>query len=171
MTMWKRLFGLTMVAVVATLGLSVGVGAQEAPVAPVEPPAAPAPPPAPPTVAFINLSVQMQRVFVYGTDGSLMREFPVSSGRGGRTPLGNYRIYSRSQWTTSSSDRSVSMQWMTRFRGGIGFHGIPRKGGRPLATPLGVRPVSNGCVRMNDADAAWIYFNVPNGTPVNVIPK
>jgi len=24
---------------------------------------------------------------------------------------------------------------------------------------------------MADADAEWIFHNVPNGTPVNVIPK
>lgn len=53
-------------------------------------------------------------------------------------------------------------------------HRLPRDpttGLDPLATPLGVRPVSHGCVRMADADAEWIFHNVPNGTPVNVIPK
>jgi len=60
---------------------------------------------------------------------------------------------------------------MTRFNRGIGFHGIPRRGARALATPLGVRPVSHGCVRMSDADAEWMFVNLPNGTPVNVIPK
>jgi lipoprotein-anchoring transpeptidase ErfK/SrfK len=60
---------------------------------------------------------------------------------------------------------------MTRFNGGIGFHGIPRQGSTALKTPLGVKPVSHGCIRMADADAQWIYENVGRGTPVNVIPK
>lgn len=167
MAMLKRLVGLALVAALATLGFAGSAGAQEAPAAPpVE-----QPPPAPPTVAWIDLSIQLQRAFVYGNDGSLMAEFPVSTGKGGRTPLGHFRVYSRSSWTTSLTDRRVSMQWMTRFHGGIGFHAIPRKGGQPLATPLGVRPVSAGCVRMADEHAHWIFYNVPNGTPVNVIPK
>ena len=129
-----------------------------------------APPPAV-AVGKIDVSIKLQRAFVYDTNGALMREIPVSSGARGRTPLGNFRVYSRSSWTTSASDSRVSMKWMTRFNGGIGFHGIPRRGSTPLATPLGVRPVSHGCVRMADADAEWIFHNVPNGTPVNVIPK
>ncbi len=60
------------------------------------------------------------------------------------------------------------MRWMTRFRGGIGFHGIPRRGGKPLYTPLGQYPVSAGCLRMADHDAEWIYRNIPTGTRVVV---
>lgn len=160
----KRLVVLALACCVALLGVGMGTAsAQEVP--PEQPP------PPPPSVAWIDVSIKLQRAFVYGTDGSLMREIPISSGAGGRTPLGHYRVYSRSEWTTASSDRRVSMRWMTRFHGGIGFHGIPVKGGQPLATPLGVRPVSHGCVRMSDADAFWIFVMVPNGTPVNVIPK
>ncbi len=127
-------------------------------------------PPAVP-VGRIDVSIKLQRAFVYDDQGALLKEIPISSGAGGKTPLGNYRIYSRSSWTTSASDSRVSMKWMTRFNGGIGFHGIPRRGNTPLSTPLGVKPVSHGCVRMADADAQWIFDNVPNGTPVNVIPK
>jgi len=121
--------------------------------------------------ARIDVSLKLQRAFVYGTDGALMREIPISSGRDGRTPLGNFAIGSRSPWTTATSNPKVSMRWMTHFNGGIGFHGIPRQGSTPLRTPLGVRPVSHGCIRMADADAQWIYQWVPRGTPVNVIPK
>jgi len=122
-------------------------------------------------VGRIDVSIKLQRAYVYDPSGALIKEIPISSGAGGRTPLGNFRVYSRSEWTTSASDSRVSMRFMTRFNGGIGFHGIPRRGSRALATPLGVRPVSHGCVRMSDEDAFWIFVNVPNGTPVNVIPK
>jgi lipoprotein-anchoring transpeptidase ErfK/SrfK len=60
------------------------------------------------------------------------------------------------------------MQWMTRFRGGIGFHAIPRRNGVPLYTPLGIRPVSHGCIRLGDDQARWIYATVPTGTRVVV---
>jgi lipoprotein-anchoring transpeptidase ErfK/SrfK len=121
--------------------------------------------------ARIDVSIKLQRAFVYGSDGSLMREIPISSGADGRTPLGHFRVSAKSAWTTATSNPRVHMLWMTNFDGGIGFHGIPRSGNVPLATPLGVRPVSHGCVRMADVDAHWIYQWVPMGTPVNVIPK
>jgi lipoprotein-anchoring transpeptidase ErfK/SrfK len=128
-------------------------------------------PPPPVAVGRIDVSIQLQRAFVYDPDGGLIREIPISSGARGKTPLGHFRVYSRSSWTTSSTDSRVSMKWMTRFHGGIGFHGIPRRGNTALATPLGVKPVSAGCIRMADEDAKWIFDHVPNGTPVNVIPK
>jgi lipoprotein-anchoring transpeptidase ErfK/SrfK len=121
--------------------------------------------------ARIDVSIKLQRAYVYGSDGSLMREIPISSGRGGRTPLGRFAVTTRSEWTTATSDPKVRMQWMTRFNGGIGFHGIPRKGTTALSTPLGQRAVSHGCIRMSDQDARYIYQWVPRGTPVNVIPK
>lgn len=122
-------------------------------------------------VGRVDVSIKLQRAFVYDPQGALIKEIPISSGAGGKTPLGNFKVYSRSGWTTSGSDSRVSMRFMTRFKGGVGFHGIPRRGTRALATPLGVRPVSHGCVRMADADAEWMFVNLPNGTPVNVIPK
>lgn len=121
--------------------------------------------------ARIDVSIKLQRAYVYGADGSLMREIPISSGRGGRTPLGHFAVATKSEWTTATSNPKVSMRWMTRFNGGIGFHGIPRQGSTALKTPLGQRPVSHGCIRMSDEDARYIYQWVPRGTPVNVIPK
>jgi lipoprotein-anchoring transpeptidase ErfK/SrfK len=121
-----------------------------------------------PGIDHIDVSLGQQRVRVWGTDGSLLKEFPVSTGSRGRTPSGSFRIYRRSASTISTTDYITTMQWMTNFTGGIGFHGIPRKYGQPLYTPLGERPVSAGCVRMADADAEWIYRNAPNGTRVNV---
>jgi lipoprotein-anchoring transpeptidase ErfK/SrfK len=119
----------------------------------------------------IDVSIKLQRAYVYGTGGELLREFPISSGARGSTPLGSYRVFRKSASTVSTSDHRVSMRWMTNFNGGIGFHGIPRKGGVALSTPLGQRAVSHGCIRMNDGDAQWIHDNVPMGTRVNVITK
>ncbi len=121
-----------------------------------------------PAIDRIDVSLGQQRVFVWGTDGTLMKDIPVSTGSRGRTPSGSFRIYRRSASTISTTDYITTMQWMTNFTGGIGFHGIPRKYGQALYTPLGERPVSAGCVRMSDADAEWIYRNAPNGTRVNV---
>lgn len=116
----------------------------------------------------IDVSLSTQHAFVWGTDGTLLRDIPISSGANGRTPRGNFRVSRRSASTVSTHDRNVAMSWMVNFNGYIGFHGIPRRFGEPMWTPLGERPVSSGCVRMADADARWIFDNAPNGTRVNV---
>jgi lipoprotein-anchoring transpeptidase ErfK/SrfK len=116
----------------------------------------------------LHVDLAHQRVNVIANDGTLLRSMPASTGANGRTPRGTYAVYSKSPWTTASGNGSVSMQWMTRFKGGIGFHAIPRQNGRPLATPLGIAPVSHGCVRLADDDAAWLYHSVPVGMRVVV---
>jgi lipoprotein-anchoring transpeptidase ErfK/SrfK len=136
---------------------------------PPEPP--PPPPPEDPTAKWMNhllVDLGNQRVNVIANDGTVLRSMPASTGARGATPRGTFSVYSRSPWTTASGNSRVSMQWMTRFKGGIGFHAIPRQGGRPLATPLGIAPVSHGCVRLSDEDAFWLYHSVPNGMPVVV---
>jgi lipoprotein-anchoring transpeptidase ErfK/SrfK len=115
----------------------------------------------------VFISLGRQHAYVY-LNGALVKDIPVSSGARGQTPRGTFRVYSKSSLTSAEGDPSVTMRFMTRFRGGIGFHGIPRKNGRPLATPLGIRPVSHGCIRMADLNAAWIYGNVPVGSTVVV---
>lgn len=140
------------------------------PVPAPEPEPAPLPPPDP-FAKFVNhLHVDLghQRVNAIANDGTLLRSMPASTGAGGATPPGTYAVYSKSASTVATSNRAVTMPWMTRFRGGIGFHGIPRKNGRPIATPLGEAPVSHGCVRLADEDAAWIYDTIPMGMQVIV---
>ncbi len=116
----------------------------------------------------VDVSLSDQRVRVWGRDGGLIRDVPVSTGTRGRTTPGSFRVYNRLPRTVSTVDGVSTMRWMVAFNGGIGFHGIPVKYGQAIYTPLGIRPSSAGCVRMSDADAEWMYWNVPNGTVVNV---
>jgi len=120
-------------------------------------------------VARAVVSLGSQTATLLDASGRPLRSFPVSSGKKDLTPVGTFRVQKKSPLTRSYADPTVSMQWMTNFDGGIGFHGIPVQGDRPLATPLGVRPVSHGCVRLSDADAKWIYDNLPNGALVVVV--
>lgn len=113
------------------------------------------------------VSLRRQHAYVVFA-GQVVRDIPISSGAFGRTPRGVFRVYSRARATSAETNRAVTMAYMTRFNGGIGFHGIPRRNGRPLYTPLGRRPVSHGCIRMADANARYIYSTVPNGTVVVV---
>ena len=110
-----------------------------------------------------------QHVYLYDGSGRQIARMPCSSGRDGLTPVGTFAVQSKSSSTVSNSDPTISMKWMTRFNGSIGFHGIPVKGGQQLDTPLGQAPVSAGCVRMADADAKSIYDSLPIGTRVEVV--
>ncbi|MFM7068028.1 MAG: L,D-transpeptidase family protein [Actinomycetes bacterium] len=117
------------------------------------------------TGAIITLS-QQKVVLLAGSRP--VAEFLISSGRNGLTPVGTFRVQSKSPRTVSNSDSSIGMKWMTRFNGGIGFHGIPVKNGQQLPTPLGQRPVSAGCIRMKDDDAKAMFDRLPIGATVVV---
>ena len=109
-----------------------------------------------------------QQVYVYDRSGAVTHQFSVSSGRDGLTPVGTFSTQSESDMAWASSDSSITMKWMTRFNGGIGFHGIPVKDGVGLETPLGERPVSAGCIRMADDDAKTLQEVLPVGAQVIV---
>lgn len=118
----------------------------------------------------VYLDLTHQHANLHSPTGELVARIPVSTGASGRTPPGTYRVTRKSLVGTSSSDSNVHMDYFTRFNGGIGFHGIPWKydRSRRISTPLGVRPVSAGCVRMSDDLAEWIFFHLPVGAPVIV---
>lgn len=118
----------------------------------------------------ITIDKSAQHAYVHD-GGKLIKVIPVSTGANDATPSGNFSIYSKSYWAQASSEGSVRMQYMSRFLGGYGMHAIPRRNGVPLSTPLGQYPVSHGCVRMADADAQWVYENLPIGTPVSVVGR
>lgn len=118
--------------------------------------------------ASVLVDLAEQQVYLYDAAGAVTHRFSVSSGRDGLTPVGTFHTQSESDMAWASSDSSITMKWMTRFNGGIGFHGIPVKDGVGLETPLGERPVSAGCIRMADADAKILQDVLPVGAEVVV---
>jgi lipoprotein-anchoring transpeptidase ErfK/SrfK len=108
-----------------------------------------------------------QHAQLYDENDNLLHDFPISSGADGLTPVGEFVVQSRDEQAWAPGGETT-MAWMTRFNGGIGFHGIPVKNGEALDTPLGERPVSHGCVRMEDADAKTVYETLPDGAAVIV---
>jgi lipoprotein-anchoring transpeptidase ErfK/SrfK len=119
-----------------------------------------------------------QRAYFYNTRRRLIATLPISSGADDQTPVGTFKVYSKSAQTFYSPDPSERMKWMTRFTkgregGAIGFHGIPykvtKRGEIPIFTPLGQYPVSHGCIRVRVADAKWIFENMKIGTTVSVV--
>ena len=92
-------------------------------------------------------------------DGRVERVFHVSSGAGGATPAGSFRVY-RKERMSWSVPFSTWMPWASYFVGGIAFHAY---GSVPAY------PASHGCIRMMDRDAPLMYAFATHGTPVDVL--
>ena len=96
-----------------------------------------------------------------------------STARAGyTTPLGTYKLAEfRSQWRLMLD--GTYGQYATCFKGHYLFHSICYEDDRHDAMKreaynnLG-SPASMGCVRLETADAKWIFDNCPAGTPVTI---
>lgn len=128
-------------------------------------------------IGKIVVDLSDQTTVVYDKSGAVLKTFDVSTGLESSTPLGTFKVFSKSSRTFYTPRPEEKMRWMTRFtkgrRGGnIGFHGIPYKvtkqGEVAFPTPLGVAPSSHGCVRMLETEAKWIYTHSDIGTVVKV---
>lgn len=128
-------------------------------------------------IGKIVVDLSDQTTVVYDKSGAVLNTFDVSTGLDSSTPLGTFKVFSKSSRTFYTPRPEERMRWMTRFtkgrRGGnIGFHGIPYKvtkqGEVAFPTPLGVAPSSHGCVRMLETEAKWIYTHSDIGTVVKV---
>lgn len=126
---------------------------------------------------YIMVNRAMNTVTVYGLDASGYYTVPVkamvcSVGRSGSvTPRGNFSVASKKRWC-HMIDGSYG-QYATQFYGNYLFHSICYSAANP-ATMLTYEynmlggPASLGCVRLQTADAKWIYDNCAAGTKVTV---
>jgi hypothetical protein len=92
-------------------------------------------------------------------DNRVERVFHISSGAGGRTPSGSFRVY-RKERMSWSVPFSTWMPWASYFVGGIALHEYP-------VVPS--YPASHGCVRMTARDAPLMFAFATYGTPVDVV--
>jgi hypothetical protein len=91
-------------------------------------------------------------------DGVVFRAVHTSTGAGGVTPSGSFRVY-RKEIMSWSVPFHVWMPYAAYFVGGIATHqysNVPEY------------PASHGCVRLPEGDAARVYRFVELGTPVHV---
>ena len=92
-------------------------------------------------------------------DNRVERVFHISSGAGGATPSGSFRVY-RKERMSWSVPFSTWMPWASYFVGGIAFHAY---GSVPSYA------ASHGCIRMMPRDAPLLYAFATHGTPVDVL--
>jgi len=129
-------------------------------------------------IAFARIVLDEQRAYFYTASRRLIATLPVSTGIDDQTPTGTFKVFSKSALAIFSPSPNERMRYMTRFTKGregdnIGFHGIPfkvtKRGEVPIYTPLGIAPVSHGCIRMRVADAKWVFTNMKIGSVVAVV--
>lgn len=130
------------------------------------------------TIAFARIILDEQRAYFYNSNRRLIATLPVSTGVDDQTPLGVFKVFSKSAETFYTPNPRERMRYMTRFTvgregGNIGFHGIPyrvtKSGEVPFYTPLGLAPSSHGCIRMRVTDAKWVFQNMALGSTVSVL--
>jgi len=92
-------------------------------------------------------------------DDRVVRVFHISSGAGGATPSGSFRVY-RKERMSWSVPFSSWMPWASYFVGGIAMHEY---------WPVPSYPASHGCIRMMARDAPLMYTFATHGTPVDVL--
>ena len=129
-------------------------------------------------IAFARIVLDEQRAYFSTSKRRLIATLPVSTGIDDQTPVGTFKVFSKSAQTFYAPNPVERMKYMTRFTkgregGNIGFHGIPYKvtknGDIPFYTPLGIAPVSHGCIRMRVTDARWVFDNMKLGSVVSVV--
>jgi hypothetical protein len=90
--------------------------------------------------------------------GDVQRVVHASTGVGGITPVGDFRVYVKSLMSWSVPFE-VWMPYASYFRGGIAMHQSP---------DVPSYPASHGCVRLPEGEAKRVFAFVDVGTPVYV---
>lgn len=94
-------------------------------------------------------------------DDRVVRTVHISSGAGGKTPTGSFRVYRKERYSWSVPFK-VWLPWASYFTGGVAFHEF---GSVPTYA------ASHGCVRVNRYDAAMLFGFAETGTPVEVFDE
>ncbi len=97
-------------------------------------------------------------VLLMAEDGEVVRAVHTSTGAGGATPVGDFKVYAKSLYSWSVPFH-VWMPYAAYFRGGIATHQSP---------DVPSYPASHGCVRLPEGEAQRVYGFVEVGTPVTV---
>lgn len=125
---------------------------------------------------YIRINRRQNCVTIYKMDSKGNYSIPVkamvcSTGVNNATPLGTFTLSSKYRWHQLMGD--VYGQYCSRITGGVLFHSVyysepdPGKLAYNSYNRLG-QAASHGCVRLNVADAKWIYDNCPSGTKINI---
>jgi L,D-transpeptidase catalytic domain/Sporulation and spore germination/Putative peptidoglycan binding domain len=109
-----------------------------------------------------RIEVQLRRqLALLIEENRVIRAVHISSGSGGRTPTGSFRVYRKERYSWSVPFK-VWLPWASYFTGGIAFHEY---------SSVPTYAASHGCVRVNYYDAQMLFGFAEQGTPVNVFDE
>lgn len=121
---------------------------------------------------LILADLQAQEVGIYSgsqAHWTLVNRYPCSSGMSGKdaTPMGTFTVQGKGNWFYNPTLREGA-EWWTQFSGDFLFHSLPMDKNHTVTDSTLGEPRSHGCIRLNTADAKWIYDNIPRGTKVTI---
>jgi N-acetylmuramoyl-L-alanine amidase len=108
--------------------------------------------------AHVEVSLGQQVLMLVRKGGVVARAIHVSSGASGKTPAGNFAVYSKSTYSYSKPFH-VWLPFASYFTGGYALHEYPIVPGYPA---------SHGCVRMPSTEAQRVYAYATLHMPVYV---
>ena len=109
-----------------------------------------------------RIEVQLRRqLALLIDDNRVVRAVHISSGAGGRTPTGSFRVYRKERYSWSVPFK-VWLPWASYFTGGVAFHEF---GSVPTYA------ASHGCIRVNHYDATTLFGFAETGTRVEVFDE
>jgi hypothetical protein len=109
-----------------------------------------------------RIEVQLRRqLALLINDNRVIRAVHISSGAGGKTPTGSFRVFRKERYSWSVPFK-VWLPWASYFTGGVAFHEF---GSVPTYA------ASHGCIRVNQYDAQTLFGFAETGTPVDVFDE
>jgi hypothetical protein len=108
--------------------------------------------------AHVEVSLGMQTLMLVRRGGTVARAIHVSSGASGKTPAGDFAVYSKATMSWSKPFKTW-LPFASYFSGGYALHEYPIVPGYPA---------SHGCVRMPSTEAQRVYAFATLHMPVFV---
>ncbi|MDR2903687.1 MAG: L,D-transpeptidase family protein [Clostridiales bacterium] len=123
------------------------------------------------TAYFILTDIYRQLTYIFSGEKenwSLIKTITCSTGKNeSPTTRGLFKIGERGEWFYSERLGSGSMYWM-RFNGSYLFHSVAMDQNRKIIDNVIGDRRSMGCIRLELADAKWLYLTIPEKTSVFV---
>src|SRR5664279_48764 len=108
--------------------------------------------------AHVEVSLTNQVLLLVRKGGTVARAIHISSGAAGKTPAGNFMVYSKATMSWSKPFKTW-LPFASYFDGGYALHQYPIVPGYPA---------SHGCVRMPSTEAQHVYAFATLHMPVFV---
>lgn len=116
---------------------------------------------------YIEVSLAHQQMYLI-EGNQLLRTFTVSTGaENSPTPAGEYILQGHIDRALSGLFHEWLPYWINFLDNMYGIHGLPEKSDGTVVgkDQLGA-PASNGCIRLADADAKFVFQWAVDGTPI-----